>query len=241
MIPLDSIKVGTLIIPVSNTNSHSYILGTTYRIRYVHDNNGFSAESIDQTFYGNSLQARDCVLANISKESMKESIKRLETAAGETTAEINYLAKRIRWMDFVGVEEFDEHEYKMHTVIENAIGQAVPVSRNKMIEISNRIKCELAPFSFGDTVVVGKRKLFIIYRNITSETVTLVDSEGTISYRYKLLESGKKVLTEKINPILNVQPLMAGVNVTAGVQAPIPRQYRGFSGTTAIHQIFDAR
>jgi len=238
MIPLDAIKVGALIIPISNNNSHNYTLGQTYRIRHIHDTNAFGAESIDKSFCGNTLEPRDCILANITKKAMKDSLIALETKTGETVAEINYLAKRIRWMDFVGVEEFDEQEYKIHTVIENSIGQAIPVSRNKMIEISNRIKCELAPFRFGDTVVIGKRKMFIVYYSPTTDAVMLSDKEGTIPYKHKLLESGKKVLIEKTNPILAVNPIVANAPVQIPVEVYQPRMY---SGTTTIHQIFNAR
>lgn len=198
-------------MPVSNSNSHNYQLRRKYRINNIQqDGAGFSAESIEigKYFVGNILNPNDCVLGYVTKKDMVDNLNILETEIAERMAEIKFLAKRIRWMDYTGVQEFDEQEYKIHSTIEKVIGDEISLSRNKMTKIASRIKCELEEFKYGDTVIVGKNKLWIIDVDKYSEMATLSGIKGDkVFYKNFLLESTKMVLTEKNNPIFSDKPM----------------------------------
>lgn len=70
-------KVGDLITPIRNSNSHSYSIGKKYRVIRI-SGNQFTAEDPETRWVGNSLLHTDCKAATTTKKDIKKSIKTLE-------------------------------------------------------------------------------------------------------------------------------------------------------------------
>jgi len=115
MAKCNKFEVGDLVIPVKNSNSHNYKIGTVYRVLSVDSGDGtFRAISTDGCdWMGNHLKASDCKLAKIGVESLQEKLEEVQSKFEKLQSEKLELESQIKWMADTGTDTFDENEYRV--------------------------------------------------------------------------------------------------------------------------------
>jgi hypothetical protein len=106
------LKVGDKIVPVRNVGSHDYCIDKMYVVHEICSNN-FRAIDPETKRVGNYLRYDEVRLMVSNREFLVGQIEKLE-------AELNEIRSKVRWMDEVGTDEFDETEHKVWSVI-NAV------------------------------------------------------------------------------------------------------------------------
>jgi hypothetical protein len=102
-------KIGDIVKPTKNGNSHNYTIGEHYRVITVSDgssNPALGCETLDGEWQGNTLMGCDCILVNRDKSHYLKIITELET-------EIEEVKSILSWMDETGNTTYDENEHKV--------------------------------------------------------------------------------------------------------------------------------
>lgn len=105
-------KVGDLVRPYKNSNSHDYAIGEVYRVKDV-DLTTFTAESLNGRWRGNMLRHEDCKPAFEDLDSFEENIEQVESNIKKLNSVKLELESKINWMKEVGADTFDENEYRV--------------------------------------------------------------------------------------------------------------------------------
>jgi predicted neuraminidase len=106
------LKVGDKIVPFRNIGSHDYCIDKMYVVHEIRSDN-FRAIDPETKRVGNYLRYDEVRLAAASREYFIQRIEKLES-------ELTEIRSKVRWMDEVGTDEFDETEHKVWSVL-NAV------------------------------------------------------------------------------------------------------------------------
>lgn len=109
-------KVGDLIIPFKNSNSHNYSCGQVYRVIQLDTSGGesFKAISTDGSdWIGNHLRYSDCRLAFMGLDYLKEKADSVQSKIQKLESELAELEAKMKWMADTGADNFDEDQYRV--------------------------------------------------------------------------------------------------------------------------------
>ena len=117
------VKVGDIIVPHSNSNSHSYVLGKPYKVSSISGQNYICSD--ENGTIGNYITQKDFKLLEKNKEYFETTINQLEK-------EIQKNKNILNWMIETGIERYTEDSYK--------IWEALTVLENKQMSKAEKVK-----------------------------------------------------------------------------------------------------
>ena len=124
------LKKGQTFKVVANSNSHNYPMDTVLTL----SKNGTKATSMSNCAVevpdGNTLMAKDCILADMSLEMMKSELvdmsERYKTESDELKSKIDFCEKN-------GLDTFDEYFYKVHSALRALDSKTTLIEKTKVI------------------------------------------------------------------------------------------------------------
>jgi hypothetical protein len=119
MAKCNKFKVGDMVIPVKNTNSHDYKIGEVYRVvsedLTSHTFRAVSTDGCERI--GNHIKHSDCKPAVTGIEFLKEKLADVDSKFEKLQYEKLELEAKINWMVETGADNFDENEYRVWQVL----------------------------------------------------------------------------------------------------------------------------
>ena len=124
------LKKGQKFMVVANNNSHNYPMDTVLTLsRDGRKTTGMSNCAVEVPD-GNNLMASDCVLLDMSLESMKLELVNI---GKKYKAESDELKSRIDFCEKNGLDTFDEDFYKVHSALTALDSKATLMEKTKVI------------------------------------------------------------------------------------------------------------
>ena len=124
------LKKGQKFMVVANNNSHNYPMDTVLTLsRDGRKTTGMSNCAVEVPD-GNNLMASDCVLLDMSLESMKLELVNI---GKKYKAESDELKSRIDFCEKNGLDTFDEDFYKVHSALKALDSKATLMEKTKVI------------------------------------------------------------------------------------------------------------
>ena len=124
------LKKGQKFMVVANSNSHNYPMDTVLTL----NRDGIKTTSMSNCAVevpdGNNLMASDCVLLDMSLESMKLELVNI---GKKYKAESDELKSKIDFCEKNGLDTFDEDFYKVHSALEALDSKATLIEKTKVI------------------------------------------------------------------------------------------------------------
>lgn len=103
------LKKGTKFKVIANTNSHNYPLNITLTMKKAGSDNQRMSD-VAEEIRGNELNIKDCIFGSYTIKDIKEEQKELQS-------QINSLNAKIKVMEELELEEYDENVIKIHQTL----------------------------------------------------------------------------------------------------------------------------
>jgi hypothetical protein len=139
-------KIGDVVIPIRNSNSHNYTNGRKYRILRI-SNPGppmeFVAQDIDNYFIGNNLRETDCKLSKKTKRDIEKKLGEMELELEKFNRMLEYIEETgsdtllsnefISWHILKIINSDDKDKFKKLSKILNTISNKISVDLIKHV------------------------------------------------------------------------------------------------------------
>ena len=126
------LKAGTRIRVVANSNSHNYVIGSTYTLSS--DGYGPGMTDVEGDGEHNNLYARDCTLAVLTVDELRQSLVDLQKRYEEESKKIK---SQIEFCEKIGLKEYND-EYTAVIGVLEALSKDIPLAE-KVVKIHNAI------------------------------------------------------------------------------------------------------
>ena len=121
------LKAGTRIRVVANSNSHNYVIGRTYTLST--DGDGYGMMDVEGDEKHNNLFARDCTLAAITVDELRQSLADLQKRYEEESKKIK---SQIEFCEKNGLKEYND-EYTVIISILESLSKDIPLAEKIVI------------------------------------------------------------------------------------------------------------
>ena len=124
------LKRGQKFMVVANSNSHNYPMDTALTLNRDGVRTTGMSNCAVEVPGGNNLMASDCVLLDMSLESMKLELVNIEK---ECKAKSDELKGKIDFCEKNGLDTFDEDFYKVHSALKALDSNVTLIEKTKVI------------------------------------------------------------------------------------------------------------
>jgi len=126
------LKAGTRIRVVANSNSHNYVIGRTYTLST--DGDGYDMMDVEGNEKHNNLVARDCALAVLTVDELRQLLITLQNRYEEESKSIK---SQIEFCEKNGLKEYND-EYTVIASVLESLSEDASLAE-KVVKIHNAV------------------------------------------------------------------------------------------------------